>query len=201
MKNVFMPLFAAVLLLFVSNAVTGYEPLADWTGNLNFLLGAKILEEDDWYPVDEQSEFGVLIDFRQHEWPISIAVDFLASYDARTYYDPFFGEYFDLEGSTFEMDLGVREIIVPQPGINIFFGGGIALITARIKVSGFGPSESDSDSGTGFWVNFGITWTLGEAQAFNIGFDIRYSQAKAEMNGYEGESGGTHAGLILGYHW
>lgn len=53
----------------------------DWTGNVNVFLGAKMLDKDDWEPVDEHFEAGVLIDFKQKSWPISIAIDFLRSSD------------------------------------------------------------------------------------------------------------------------
>ena len=56
----------------------------EWTGNVNFFLGQKTLDEDDWAPLDKQGEFGVLVDFKQQNWPVSIAIDFLGSADDGT---------------------------------------------------------------------------------------------------------------------
>jgi opacity protein-like surface antigen len=201
MKNTLLILVCIICLYGAADYAQGYDPLGDWTGNLNFMLGAKVLEEDDWDPVDRQSELGILIDFKQLDWPVSIAIDLLTSIDRRSFFDPFWGFTVNVEGSTFETNLGVRTYIHPREGMNIYFGGGVALVSAKIRVSDAGWSESDTDSEAGFWLNFGITWSLGETRAFNIGFDLRHSNAEAEMFGYRGESGGFHYGLILGYHW
>ena len=37
----------------------------DWTGNVNFTLGAKSLDKDDWAPVEDQGELGINVDFRK----------------------------------------------------------------------------------------------------------------------------------------
>jgi len=58
----------------------------DWTGNINVFMGGKQLEEDDWEPLDEQDEYGIMLDFKQESWPISIAIDFLSSSDKQTCY-------------------------------------------------------------------------------------------------------------------
>lgn len=74
-KNV---LAVALMLCFASANANA------WTGNVNAFLGQKTLEENDWAPLDKQGEFGVLVDFRQPDWPVSIALDFLGSYDEAT---------------------------------------------------------------------------------------------------------------------
>ena len=48
-------------------------------------------------------------------------------------------------------------------------------------------------------VNGGIYWTLG--QNFNLGLDLRYSQADVTFFGTDVEAGGAHVDVILGYHW
>ena len=62
-----------------------------------------------------------------------------------------------------------------------------------------GLRASADDDAIGFWIGGGIYWTLGEH--FNIGFDLRWSKAEVTINGVDGEAGGGHAGLLLGYHW
>ena len=47
-----------------------------WTGNINVFLGAKALEEDNWDPVEEHKEIGIMVDFKNENWPISIVIDF-----------------------------------------------------------------------------------------------------------------------------
>ena len=56
---------------------------------------------------------------------------------------------------------------------------------------------SDDNNGIGIWLNGGVYWTL--SQHFNLGLDLRYSQADVTL--FDVDAGGTHAGVILGYHW
>ena len=135
----------------------------------------------------------MLVDFKQQDWPVSIALDFLGSYDEVTEIGVNF------EGTTSEFDVGVRKIWdASGSSIRPYIGGGLAFINAEIKAIGFNTVSQD-DSGTGIWFCGGVYWTLG--QHFNLGLDLRYSQADVTLYGVEGEAGGTHAGIILGYHW
>lgn len=186
-----MKKFLVIILLtaFFSNVHAN-----DWTGNLNFLLGQKKLDKDDWEPFEKQAEFGILVDFKQKEWPLSIAIDLLGSSDE----EPILG--FDVEARTSELDIGVRKVWeVSGATIKPFVGGGLAFISAELESRYGYASVSDDDSGTGYWLNAGVYWTLGPA--FNLGLEWRYSRAEVTLYGIEAEAGGSHGGLILGYHW
>ncbi len=175
-------------MLFVLNAHAD-----GWTGNVNFILGTKTLDSDDWGTFDEQAAFGVLVDFKQNNWPISIAIDMLGSLDKETV------SGIETEGNTSEFDIGVRKIWeVSGSSIRPFIGGGLAFINAELKTS-TPVTVSVSDSGTGIWLNGGVYWTLG--QHFNLGLQARYSKAEVSFSGFDVEAGGIHAGLMLGYHW
>ena len=96
MKNLIM---ALALALFAVSAQAN-----QWSGNVNFLLGVKSMDSTDWDPVDDHAAFGVMVDFKQRDWPISIALDFLGSYGEETVGRVKF------EGSTSEFNAGVRKI-------------------------------------------------------------------------------------------
>lgn len=164
----------------------------EWSGNANLFFGQKILEEENWGDADEQTEFGGLVDFKQSHWPVSIAIDILGSKD---FLD------FTTEGSTTEFDIGVRKIWDAENGaIRTYIGGGLAFISAEITSGGFfNNSVSQDDSGTGIWFGGGINWTLG--QHYNLGIDLRYSQADVTLFDENVDAGGTQVGMILGYHW
>ena len=181
-------IIVGILMLFVINA-HGNES----TGNVNFFLGQKTLDKNDWEPFEEQGEFGVLVDFKQESWPVSIAIDLLASLDEHTI------SGIETDASTSEFDIGVRKIWeVAGSSIRPFVGGGLAFINAEIEATNV-VSVSVDDSGTGIWLNGGVYWTLG--QHFNLGLQARYSKAEVTLAGIDGEAGGTHAGIMLGYHW
>ena len=164
-----------------------------WSGNANFILGTKTLDDNDWAPFDEQVAFGVLVDFKQQSWPISIAIDLLGSLDEETVLGV------DTEASTTEFDIGIRKIWeVSGSSIRPFIGGGLALVNAEIKATNVVTASIDDD-GTGIWLNGGVYWTLG--QHFNLGLQARYSKAEVQFLGVDIEAGGTTAAVMLGYHW
>jgi len=175
---------------------------ARWTGNINGFFGMKYLDEDDWEPLEEQTEFSVKLDFKQQNWPVSIAIDLLGSSDESTllYYYPAYGYIpIEVEVKTSELCLGVRKTWDHFATVRPFIGGGLAMINADIEGEAYGLSVSDDDDAMGYWIEGGIYWTL--AEHFNIGFNVRWSKAEVTIYGVEAEAGGTHGGLLLGYHW
>jgi opacity protein-like surface antigen len=189
---------AVILMFFTINAYA-----SEWTGNVNGFIGQKTLEEDDWAPLDKQAEFGVLVDFKQQDWPVSIAIDVLGSVDKVTVVgvdvggSPVFDA--DLEAYTFELDIGARKIWeVSGSSIRPYIGGGLALVHGEIHATDV-ISVVEDDNGTGFWLGGGVYWTL--SQHFNLGLDLRYSKADITLFDVDVDAGGTHAGIILGYQW
>jgi hypothetical protein len=184
-------------------AITMMIPVAskaqEWTGNVNAFLGAKALDEDDWEPAEEHGQFGILVDFKKKDWPVSIAIDLLSSEGDGAVFEPNSGLFIDLEGETTELNAGVRKIWDQHAIVRPYIGGGLAFISADATGSAAGFTLSDDDSAVGFWINGGVYWTLNTS--FNIGLDLRYSQAEVTLIDTDVNAGGGHAGLILGYHW
>jgi len=180
-------ILAVILMLSFINASADA-----WTGNVNLFLGQKNLNKSDWDPADKQAEAGLLFDFRPVTWPVSIAIDILASEDKFT------DGGLKFTASTSEADLGLRKIWeISDSSIRPYIGGGVAFVNGKIKERS--TNVSIDDNGTGYWVNGGVYWTL--AESFNVGLELRYSNADVTILGSDVKAGGTHAGLILGYHW
>lgn len=173
--------------------VSALPAAAASTGNVNILLGQKTLDDNDWEPIEKQPAFGILVDFRMEDWPVNIAVDLLGSKDDDTISGT------DVEGSTTEIDLGVRWIYEELGQIKPYVGGGLALLSAEVKADAGPVSVSDDDSTVGFWLNGGVYYTF--AEHFNVGLDLRYSQGDVDLMGTSADAGGFTAGLLLGYHW
>jgi hypothetical protein len=164
------------------------------TGNVNAFLGMKVLDEDDWEPVEEHVEIGILFDARPINWPISIAGGLLYSEGEETEMD------IKLEGNTLEFDVGVKKIFENASIVRPFLAGGAAFIQAETEGSVFGIFDfGDDTDAIGLWVSGGAYLTLSEH--FNLGLDIRWSKAEADWYREDIELGGFHAGLLLGYHW
>lgn len=196
-------ILVVILMLFTMNA--NAETNVDenkWTGNVNVFLGQKSLDENDWAPLEHHAEGGVLVDFKKQNWPVSIAVDILGSVRMGTVVDT--DPTVDLESYTSEIDVGVRKIWKVSGSSNRprpYVGGGIAFVHGEILATNnaTGFTVTEYDNGTGVWINGGVYWTL--AQHFNLGLDLRYSKAEIKLYDVDVEAGGTHVGLLLGYHW
>ncbi len=192
-----------VLIVILALAVVPPAVLAGSNGHVNFFLGQKSLDKDDWEPVEDQPEFGAVMSFGQDDWPIHIAVDVLGSADDASMFDPLLGDV-DLTAATFEVCVGVRKIWVKN-SLHPYVGGGLALVGAAAELdSDFGDEDAD-DSGVGAWVGGGVFWRLGKR--FNIGGDLRWSNAEVDLDFGDGlvtpdlKAGGVHAGLLLGFGW
>jgi hypothetical protein len=173
-----------------------------WTGNLNLFLGQKTLDDDDWRPVEEQQAVGIQFDVRERPWPISLAVDLLASSDKDELLvlDPGGGTLVrKVKGETTEVDVGFRKVFDEFRYFRPYFGGGLAFVSAKQKTTFRGETRSDDDDALGFWVAGGAYVTL--ADMLNLGLDFRWSRAEVELFGRDVEAGGFHAGLLVGYHW
>ncbi|MEJ2154082.1 MAG: outer membrane beta-barrel protein [Desulfobacteraceae bacterium] len=162
-------------------------------GNVNFMYGQKELDSDNWEPVESQREYGLMLDFKAQNWPISIAADLLFSED-----DDYIGSI-KVEGETREINLGVRKYFSVTDQFKPYIGGGIAWIKGEVSASLFGQSASEDDSNIGFWISGGAVYTV--AQHFNIGLDLRYSDAEITIAGIDGEAGGTHVLAFAGFHF
>jgi len=165
----------------------------DWNVNTNLTAGAKALNEDDWEPLESQTEIGFNVDFGKKTWPFNIDIGLLAS----TKKDDFYGA--DAEGTTTELRAGIRKIWEPTATMRPYISGGLALIGAEIKLSDGDDEVSADDEAVGGYVSGGIYWTM--AKHLNLGFEVGYSKATVDLAGYEGDGGGGHALFLVGYHW
>jgi len=173
-----------------------------WLGNVNLFLGTKFLDKDDWEPVEDHLEGGILFDIRRENWPVSIAVDLLYSWDDKDIAVDILGVgrvNSTVEAKTFEINIGVRKIWEILNYFRPFIGGGPAFIKAELEVTQRGNSISDSDTGFGVWIDAGVYVTL--ARHLNLGVDARWSKAEVEIFDAQGDAGGWHIGALIGFHW
>jgi hypothetical protein len=191
--------FFAFVVLFMFQAPSYCET---WTGNINLLLGEKELDENDWEPVEDHSEFGVAFDIKKESWPVSFTIEYLSS-EGTEEEEVFISGlgYFDVEyeGTTTELALGIRGIFELTPMFSVFIAGGFLKVDAEAKVTIDNISVSEEEDGNGHWYSIGFFLTL--AEHLNLGAQLRWSEAEVEVNGYDAEVGGQHTLFLVGYHW
>lgn len=184
-------LFPAALLL--SGAALAAEPAGLWTGNVNLVFGAKNFHDEFWKPVDSQPGFGVMLDARQEEWPLGLAVDYFYSGDSGA------SGGVKKEADVSELNLGIRKVWRATRTFRPFLGVGTSLAYAKLEMTANGVSASDSDSGAGVWVGGGLYWTL--ARALNVGFLYKHSTAKVTLLDERLDAGGNFFGTLVGLAW
>ena len=198
MRKLWVPLVPVVLALAFSSPAA-----ADAEGHVNFFLGQKSLDSDDWDPVDKQPEFGAVMSFGGAAWPVLIAADVLTSGDEEDVSDSLFGTS-TLKAGTLEVAFGARKIW-DVGNTHPYVGGGIALIGAAAEYdTGVFDVDAD-DSAIGPWVGGGVFWRLGSR--FNLGFDARWSDAEVDLDfglaivAQDVKAGGFHGGVTVGFGW
>lgn len=172
---------------------------ADAAGNVNFFLGQKSLDSNDWAPIEDQPAFGAIMSFGADDWPVQIAADVLVTADQETV------SGFEFTATTFEFDAGVRWLIYKKGKVFPYIGAGIGVIGAAAEGDyGFGTVDA-GDASLGYWADAGVFFRLGSH--FNIGVDLRYSDASVDLDFGSGllaqdvSAGGFSYGLLIGFGW
>jgi hypothetical protein len=122
------------------------EKSGGWTGNANIFTGKKYLVSDNWEPVDQPIEAGLLLDFRPKRWWVSMAFDFLYALDRDEIdvIDLGIGRYtVDVESRIMEFNTGVRKVWESPRYVRPFIGGGLAIVNARMKARAMGGEGAD----------------------------------------------------------
>lgn len=183
-----VPLLALIPLIASVPAVAG-----EFTGSANFVLGQKILSENDWEPIEEQPAGAAELTWGSSDWPIMLATDFVYSVDDEE------SSGLDVDGSTLEIGVGIRETLQAGSNFNYYLGAGIGLIRADVEVETSSGEVEDDDVAGSYWLNAGVYWRLGSR--FNLGAGARYSYGKADIDEEDIRVGGFHYGLLLGWGW
>jgi outer membrane protein with beta-barrel domain len=159
-------------------------------GNANFIVGGRTLEKGEWDPLQDQTFFGVNVDFGKERWPVQLEAGTSGSRKDKT----FFGQ--DLTLTVSELSFGVLRRWSTGKNIRLYMGGGLTNITAKIEVSG----RSADDSSLGLYGHGGIYWRLG--RRFNIGVDARLVRA-TDINFPGGSTNANYdqLGVLAGWGW
>jgi hypothetical protein len=183
---------------------------ADPDGHVNFFVGQKALDSDDWNPADKQPELGVVMTFGRSDWPVEIALDVLRSTKEDDYVD--WGLWnlgtAKFTGATLEIAPGIRKVW-NLGRTRPYVGGGMALIKASVEYEYPTVTYDAEETTLGPWLGGGVFWRLGSR--FNLGFDVRWSSGDVNLevnddnlfvlNAYNVKAGGLHTGVTVGIGW
>ncbi len=165
-------------------------------GSFSILYGEKSLEKNDWKPVESQTGFGVVGEYKEPNWPVALVATYFRSEDSALLTGA--GANIKITGETTELGFGIRKYL-NENRLRFFVEGGLISISAKIKAEVFGVSASDSDSNIGYWFGAGADVMVNDT--LSIGLFARKSDASVTLGGVNGEAGGTHAGISATYHF
>jgi hypothetical protein len=191
-----------MIAVIVAAVIAAPQASAGFAGDVNFFLGQKSLDSDDWKPIDDQVEFGAVMSFGADDWPVRIAADVLTSVEEKDVNG--FGGNVTLTGVTFELAGGVRKIW-QNGNVRPYLGAGVGVIGAALELDNGIATIDANDATLGFWAGTGVFFRLGSN--FNIGADVRFSTAKVDLDFGAGNIardvnvGGLHYGMLLGFGW
>lgn len=184
--------------------------------NVNAFIGGKAMGNDDWGRYDDQAEFGVMADFKEKGWPVSLVVQgfYSADGESESHDTDYWGDgddsyyYYGEEAYTSELNIGIKKIFNLSNAWNFYIGGGGALVKGGVEVTEveyiddhyyYRDTDKEDDTGYGYWAAIGFYKTFW--RHFNVGLEVRYSDAEIKLFDRDTEAGGVHGGLVLGYSW
>jgi hypothetical protein len=160
----------------------------DFAGHVNFLVGQKALEKNDWLPLEQQVEVGVEGTWGREGWPVWIATDFYRSQDSARVLGS------KVEAETRELGVGIRRVW-NNDNSYLYLGFGVDYLSARVEQA----AGSEDQSNLGGWMGGGLFWRLGPRA--NIGVALRYSNGRVTLFDEATKVGGIQSGILLGWGW
>lgn len=186
-----------VILFFI--ACFSVTDAGAWTGNLNILSGARLLNEDYWAPAEEQEIVGIQFNLKKDHWPVHFAIEYNQGSGNGMYYHNIWLQDVRVESDVLEVDIGVKKIWDNFPRMRPFFGLGGSFIKARMDITNNVGIKTDSEYTLGTWMDVGIYWTI--ENSINLGFDIKFSNGNVVLYGINTDVGSVQSALLVGYHW
>ncbi|MGJ8691470.1 MAG: outer membrane beta-barrel protein [Thalassotalea sp.] len=163
----------------------------DWNNRVSILLGNKDLDTDA-FGDKNHSAFGIGMDIKHKDWPVSIAVDLLAAGKETN------SDNIKSERVTGGLHLGLRKHWTYH-NIEPYIGGGVNFAVAEnTKVSGDTVEKQDNGD-LGCWLSTGINWKFDNKMI--IGAEIRFSDAEVELFDTNIKTGGVYSMLSVGYQF
>jgi hypothetical protein len=179
---------AFVLTVALILPTTGFAAkLAD--ANASVFLGQKKLDGGDTGPVDNQAEWGVIVDLGRKDSIVNLVLSYLSSNDKAS------NGATDYEGETWELGIGIRKPFRIQQDISLFLDAGVAYVDALYKDLN-ASSVNTTDSAFGVWLGGGVNFAVGDKLV--VGVLARNTSASATLMGREREVGGVHFGITAG---
>lgn len=170
------------------------ESSGETSASIQFLIGARALDEDYWAPVDEHGVLGV-----EFAWMASEILGFELGFSVSGQEEDIsiLNQIVTARGVTGEIYLGPRlEAPLGDIPLRLYFGAGPSVITGDFEVEGSGALVSDSDSSFGLYAHGGALFELGPIL---LGLDLRILRGtEVTLFGFESDLDYEQAAFVFG---
>lgn len=182
-------------------------------GNLLFSAGQRTLDDNDWEPVDQQLQIGVITDIRLDESPLYIVASLQYSFDSDNVYESGTsgGESYvadiDLDAGYFDASVGLKympsigDVFRPYVGLGVTAAGAAYITEGYVSGGGFYEDVDDDDSAgaIGGYVSVGSLFRIGH---FALGIEARQIVATDfEFDGYDSNADALSVLGLIGFGW
>lgn len=178
---------------------------SEWTGNINTLVGKRMLENSKWKPLEDHWGGGLEFDFKQKSWPVSVLFSVSGSSkdeDVCCVSDGTFLYSVNNKIETLEISAGLKKYFTIGGSAFPYIAAGGSYIevetsseTTANLFTGNLLSRGDESTAGGF-VNGGVMWKI---KRFNIGFDIRKLFGTSLRDDFDVDY--YQYSLLLGFGW
>lgn len=168
-----------VMSLMATSPAIAEEVTTDGSrSGVTFSLGAKIFDEDDWYPVENHVVIAAEYDYAGAGWPISLVVGFSTGGSGSDwgddnswgYYDN--NHYYDDGTWTISAELygGIRKYFREDQFVSPFIGAGVALVVMEMTEENYNNTVDDTETLVAGYVEAGMLFRVNN---FQFGFGVK----------------------------
>ncbi len=157
--------------------------------SMTILVGQRMLDEDDWAPLDEPTVFGVEFDSYGPYDPVGFEIGFSYAEDSGNV------SAVDVDSEIWELYAGPRKTFsLAEDRLHPYISAGASWSNAELQ-SGSGSIDDDA---LGFYLRAGVYYTIGDG--FNLGLDYRkLLGADFEESGLKADGDFDQVSVGIGY--
>ena len=189
-------LLAVMLMTFLAPSAFAQS---EWTGNLNALIGKRMLEDSKWKPLEDHWGGGLEYDFKKRSWPVSVVLSISGSAedeDVCCISDGIFLHSVNNRVETVEFSAGLKKYFATGGNAYPYIAVGGSYIEVETISETGNLLERGDDSTTGGFVNGGVMWKF---DIFNVGFDVRRVFGTSLENDFDVDY--YQYTVLLGFGW
>lgn len=169
------------------------SPAVHAGGTVGATVGARVLDEDYWSPVDDHMQVGFMANLGIGESLLHLSVGAQVSGDTSS------GKKPNHAATLREASLGLL-LMAPKGLFRPFVGGGVVHDAVKVTDRVGGARRTTNDSTDGYYANAGVLFLF--ARHVVVGTEVRFIRGtELGLFGQPGNADATSANVTAGFGW